>query len=212
MHSIGISVVDSLWQTLLIRQGINIETGVVYTNHQTGDQRYSRRDDYAFYASTCALEKQTLGLSKEIGLQGFVKITPGLVIGQSWVRFAFLIFICVCSVVFLVVWFLRKKALLVQRPAITWDVHSHILHYGHEDLLLTGDQVKLFDLLWNNQGRCVSYKDLILSLYGKKTNNAKDNLIQAVKRLRVTLDPVSGLKIETLPGAGYQLSVYFSKG
>ncbi|MDR1502585.1 MAG: helix-turn-helix domain-containing protein [Prevotella sp.] len=214
-HPVDVSAVDSLWQTLLIQQGIDVETGVIYTTYPAGDRYYSRRDDHAFYDSNRALETQTLGMSKEMSLQGFVKITPRQVFRQSFVHFALLIFICLCSAVFLLVWFLRKKTSSVQKstPAITWDKRSHILHYENGELLLTNDQAKLFDLLWDNQERCTTYEELTHPLYGEKVNNSKDNLTHAVKRLRAKLAPVSGMNIETHPGVGYRLSIlYISKG
>jgi DNA-binding winged helix-turn-helix (wHTH) protein len=217
MHPMDVSVVDSLWQALLTRQGINVETGVVYTNRQTGHQYHSRHDDYAFYASAHALEKRTLGLLEEIGLQGFVEINPGLALRQSPVRFtlfALLTGLCLCSAVFFIVRLLRKETPPVQKPPITWDADSRTLFYYDKELLLTTDLAKLFDLLWKNQGKCIIYENLIRSLYGGENitnDNAKDNLFQAVKRLRNTLSIVPGLELKNHSGTGYQLNVHSDK-
>jgi DNA-binding winged helix-turn-helix (wHTH) protein len=217
-HPVSVSVIDSLWQTLLTRQNINVETGVIFTNHQTMvSQHYSRLKDYAFYASAYAMEKCTMGILKEIGLQGFVRFKPRLVFRPLSIHFILWIVFCFFAALFFLVYFFRKTEKTETKPyrqMLVWDEKNQTLCYEDINIPLSTELGKLFDLLWKNQNQYVTYEELNRSLYSDKVDNSKERLAQTVKRLRNSLDVVIPdiINIENRAGRGYRLNVYCNKG
>lgn len=208
---------DSLFQTLLMRQQIPARTAVVYTF--CDESQYSCSDS-SFYQSAEALEEVAFGPAKTIVLQAFVQIPFYYKIGKAVLSSSLFILVWIIAL-FVVLWlsFSRRgrkihivpapeapKVLVEIVPGLFLDDTHGILQSGDRQVELINFRLKLFLVLLEHKGYFIE-TDKLVDLVWPDGSVTKDALSSTVKRLKGDISLFPEIEIESSRGKGYVLFI-----
>ncbi|MDR3269624.1 MAG: hypothetical protein LBT83_11245 [Tannerella sp.] len=222
-NPVHVSLLDSLFRTELEKAGIVAPTEVSYTNNLTHITLSSAPVDshsgISFFATAYPTEKRTLGISEEITLQGFVKITPMTVFRCAPPTFILLLGGGIVGMLVYVLIFRKRKTSVLPEatesvedvPAVSatpfqLDAIEQTLIYQGSRVPLTSDMFRILNYLWSCENHHAFYKDLSLFLYGDKVDmgTGKKRIVQAVKTLRCRIKNIPVI-IENVAQKGYRI-------
>lgn len=220
---INVTNLDSLFQKSLYDENIKARTAIQYTDNTTGKTYYSNPDT-ASYRNYFAFEKIHAGLSNEITLQAFVKISPFTIIRRSIFPMGGITLIWIILMSVSTYFAVRKEKvreveveIFVTEPpkrnriqltdSILLDVDQNCLRYNGKEMQLTDLYIKFFVILLNKPDYFAGYDELISGLYSNIETGGRDRLDQLIKRLRTDVFPsIPEIELKNIPKKGYRLN------
>ena len=225
-YPVNVQVLDSIFRDELKKFGISTQTAVFYTYKDSVFEK-SRRDS-DFFASSWHTPELTAGLSNEIRIQGFAKITPSAIVSQQlwiWIVIAVAWFMLLVSVILRMTHrkkkthsndkeqFENKEQTNTQlkwlENDIALDTEDTSLIYHTKRISLTHNEYKLLNLLLETRGNYVKYDKIVQSLYDDiYLRTGKIRLNKLVHQLRKNiLVQTPELNITNIKHKGYKLVV-----
>jgi len=216
----NVLLLDSIFIDELKKRGISAQTAVIYTYKDSVSQK--SREDSGFFASQLYKTEVVSGVMDEIRIQGFVRLTPGVIIRQKpveWVIIAFGGIVIVLSCIFGMIRLNKAKPLFPEKATqfetVQWhgkillNCNRHVLIYDGKEILLTQQICKILELFGKAHNHYLEYEQLINSLYGKVIySDGINRLNQLIKRLRTDImKKTPNLEILNVKKKGYQLEI-----
>ena len=209
-------ILDSLFKSALIANGINVNTAFTYTVNK--NTQYSN-EDTTIYTTLRALPAITAGVKSEIVLQAYVDVPFLHLKGRGRVYFIMLTAVFFLFLFLLgVTWYNKKLAVVLIEPIkeegrVLIEIKENLLFDPEQGILYYNDNVKvsfrnyklkLFILLLNKPAHFESSVNIMSLLWRHTATTAKLNT--TIKRLRKDLEPIPDLTIIS-KNRGYQLKI-----
>ncbi|WP_289004198.1 helix-turn-helix domain-containing protein [Parabacteroides sp.] len=216
-NPINVIVLDSLFQSVLKENGLNLQTALVYTAN--GHTEYSCVDS-TFYVRFTALAPVTTGIRDEIVIQGYVDIPLNYVSNREKVYLIILAVAFILVLILLVaIWRNKKLEKIIFEPvqkitrtrtqikaSLFFDREKGILYFNDDiQVSLINYKLKLFVLLLDSPGHFQTSEEIKKIVWGK-TGATNDVLNTTIRRLRKDLENIPDLKI-VFENGGYRLNI-----
>lgn len=199
---------DSIFQSFLRKDHIDIQTAVKYYNAADSALAVYSSKDSNFYASAIPTATIKTGLDNKLEMTGYFKISPweNIVYGRV-LYIVWLTIVGCCIGLFIgLVYYVRKKQCECTNYQICFYLHKRELATPDKTIRLTPFQCQLFDFLYKGVNHFRDYRSMLSHMWSEHDEDKK-KLEQQRRLLQEKLKEISEIEITTIPRSGYQMRI-----